>query len=204
LTRSSLAGFACSPTPDLGKFAELWYRDSRAIRVVSVPPGSLLGEVAKVAATLSDHYRWNLWDATCWVVAGGDPPIPWVFRWKPELRRGAAGDTTTRLVIEVDPTLTPAEVTAAYGRARSAIFRGARLRPLDEKAQALVQFALDHGSGDGEPPWEDWRRLWNAGFGGPTGTYSGEDHGPGSKWRFRRDLRSAWRRFTRVGWGLPV
>ncbi|PZR80378.1 MAG: hypothetical protein DLM65_08045 [Candidatus Aeolococcus gillhamiae] len=193
--------------PHLGTLPELWYRDGDEVRVVAVPAGSLLGEVAKVAAELADRYRWSPWDATRWLVCGGDSPVPWVFRWKPELRglhRGEITDTTTRLVLEVDPAFTPSDVAAAYGRARATIYSGVRVRPLDDKSQALARFALDHGYGDGKPPWEDWRKQWNAGPGRKRGRYGSHDDGPRSKWRFRRDLHSAWGRLTRVGWRLPA
>lgn len=182
-----------------GQLTELWFSEGGGPRVLSVRARSLLGEVAKVAAELSDRYHWSCWDATRWVVCSGDPPTPWVFGWGPQLHLGET-DTTTRLEMEVDPTLTPAEVAAAYGRARAAIFRGARVRPLDDKARALVRFALDQGRAKGEPPWEEWRRCWNAGPGRKHGTYRGDGGGP---WNFRRDLRSAWRRLTQVGWVPP-
>ena len=185
------------------KHLELFYRDDGAVQVVAVPATSLVGEVATVAANLSDQFRWNHWDATRWVTCGGDPPRPWVFRWKPDLRglhRGEVTDTTTRLTIEVDPTLTPGEVAAAYGRARSAIFRGARVRAVEEKAQALVRFAVAQPENIEDAPWDEWLRRWNAGPGRRHGKYDSQDY---QRWNFRREVRKAWVRLTRVGWGLP-
>ena len=186
-----------------GKYLELWFRDVRGVQVVAAPPGSLLGEVAKVAAELSDRFRWNRWDATRWVVCGGDPPLPWVFRWKPELRglhRGEVTDTATRLTIEVDPSAARPKSRprmAGPGRRFSVAPGSARLRRRRRRSC---------GSCSPSPrtsrmlPWDELLRRWNAGPGRKHGKYDREDW---HRWNFRRELRAAWDRLVRVGWTVP-
>ena len=122
---------------------ELWYLDGRKVRCFAVKKGGLLGKVAEAAERHDRDYLWDRWEATRWLVCGGSAPVPNVFRWKPERRVLGATDTTTRVLLEVDPTLTPADVAGAYGRVRQRIYRGERVRPLDDKALALYRLVLD-------------------------------------------------------------
>jgi hypothetical protein len=165
-----------------------------------VPAATLLGQIAINSERLADEYRWNSWDATRWLICGGTPPVPWVVRWRSEIRYSFtanfdATDTTTRLTLEIDPTLTPAEVAVAYSHARSAIFPRDRLRSLDRKALALAAFYLKQQ--ENPPTWEAWRKRWNAGPGRKHGIYRGDGGGP---WNFPRDVRSAYERLVKVGW----
>lgn len=176
----------------------LCFPDGRGARIVEVPTSSVLARVAELSAALADRYRWEQWDATRWLVCGGDPPEPWLVHWQLTLRRVKGTDTTTRLLLEVDPVFSPAELAAMYGHIRAQLRPGRRFRPLDKSALARVNFYVD--AAENSSQWDEWRRRWNQGPGRKHGTYSGVGGGPSN---FRRDVRNAFSRLRWVGWKQP-
>ena len=173
---------------------DLWYETDGRIRQLSVPQTLPLGATAKVAAGLSDSFRWHEWEATRWLLCEGVVPLPNVFRWWPRRLTINQTDTPTRLLLEVDPMLQPQEVADLYRIARADVTPRQRMRPLSEKTLALAELILDW------PEDESWQRLqsrWNEGPGLHLGSYPMHGGGPSN---FRRDARIAVRRLIYVGW----
>jgi hypothetical protein len=176
------------------RLVALWYEVTGSVYQLQVPERSVLGAIATVAGELSASYRWHEWESTRWLLCEGSPPLPQVFRWWPQRLTNGETDTPTRLLIEVDPILTSAEVGAAYAAVRSTFAPHERLRPLNDKALALAEFGL--GSPEDES-WDHLRSRWNEGPGRRLGVYRSDGGGPSN---FRRDVRNALRRLMIVGW----
>jgi len=180
---------------------KLWYWDRDGVGVMTVRAKGTLGEIAKVAQGLSDTYRWQRWEATRWLLCGGRPPQPVLVWWRPLIRKIGRDDSTTRLEMVVDPTLSPSEVAAAYERARKRMFPRHRLRPLSAKSLERARFYLERLKvDDSGEQWEHWRKEWNDQHGSTLGRYPSTDAG---RSHFRRDLREALRRLVYVGWRMP-
>ena len=115
---------------------------------VSVPRSSVLGVVATASKRLAEQYPWSLRAATKWLVCGEPVPatVNATVSFRPDSGFNPFGhemitDTRTRLVLTVDPVVTPAEVTRLYAAARATI-APPRVRPMRAKSLALAQFHL--------------------------------------------------------------
>jgi len=151
--------------------------DDPWVRVRPVAAEGVLGRLAQLSRRLAERYGWHEAQATVFVVSGMTPLIG-VARvaW----RRGAV-PVLGRIVLEVDPVLTPAEVAARYRQARAQALGKALVRPQSEKHRALAVFAVEHPDGTLRERMAAWNHTY------PQWQYSQETN-------FGRDLRAAVRR----------
>lgn len=176
----------------------------------TVPRTSVPGRGARVIADLCRNYPWRPAEVTAWLICP-DAPVPnvpvAVVRHRvdglAELVPGvrAFTDTRWRISLEVDPTLTPAEVARVYAKARSHITpRRQRVRPMADRSVVLASFVLDQdndadtASGD---TWDTWLKAWNRGPGRRWGNYDPSSY---ERWNFRRDAKSALEHLRYAGW----
>ena len=136
---------------------------------------------------LVSSYGWSLVDSVMFVLTGRAPVIPDLT--VAHTRRPSV-PVLNRVVLTIDPTLTPAEVAAEYQQARQAEFGHERFRNLSDKHTQLAQFGIEEEG----LPWQTLRRRWNDQCRtGKKRKWSYEEVGP-----FRRDLSLAKQRLLRL------
>jgi hypothetical protein len=115
--------------------------------------GGGLTRLRALAAELAGRHGWEASDATAFVLTGLAPVTQPV---QARVEGGWPSSSTTRIVLEVDPTVDPRTVMKRYGSARRQLIAG-RVREPAERLLRLVVFAEDHR----ELPWEERRERWN-------------------------------------------
>ena len=129
---------------------------------------------------LARRYKWMEAQATIFVLTDVSPLLS-------SLRGGFRIEfnqpISSRITMEIDPTLTPEEVAKQYKKIRASLI-GARYRSLSEKHLRLAEFYRGH-----KPDGTTWAKLmeeWN--------------HSQDREWRyirfetFARDCKQAWQR----------
>ena len=124
-----------------------------ALRMWTITIGGVLDRLRVLCNRLADWYGWESGQATLFVLTGGVPLVlvaeaPLRYRRLPAL---------TRLVLTVDPVLTPREVAELYRRARAKTL-SKRYRSLSEKHIQLAAF----GAKAEEKSAHERMRAWNA------------------------------------------
>ena len=207
-----------SPRP----IADLWWVADGREKGQGVDARGPLGQLAKLAGTLTDRYRWRPSGATMLVLAGWTPEV-FVYVGSAEIRHGylAAG---TRVTMTLDPALSPDEVAGIYDRLRH------RFHPAPPpRTQALrryrlagyvgphVQMRTDVPSSRTGPgrrlaanpaglaffidpanghTWESLRDGWNRLY----GDHAGWAYTPANISNFTRDAKTALIRLLFPGW----
>lgn len=113
---------------------------------------SKLERIRQTSELLAKRYGWQPAQATVFVLTGRVPILD-AIRVRRKLR--APVTSASRIILEVDPTVTPKELAAHYSRARAAVMP-TRSRRMSEKHLRLAIFT--HGRTDGS--WEDRMRAW--------------------------------------------
>jgi hypothetical protein len=194
-----------------------------------VPSNSAAARVAGHIQQLVHDFRWHPYHAARWLISAEEPIPPVTAatvsysldgisflgdavyvntdgRQESEIDRKAMverfrpfTDTRTRITLEVDPAVSPAELGRIYAKARAAIAPD-RVRPLTDKALALATFLLDQEENASSAPgstWDGWISKWNSGPGKKHGGYSRIG---ASRHNFRRDAKAALQRLRYSGW----
>jgi hypothetical protein len=65
-----------------------------------------------------------------------------------------------RIVLEINPEVSPAEVAQFYREARKSVLQGERSKPLSQRVAALVEFVLGHDGGTWREKMEAWNREY--------------------------------------------
>ncbi len=153
---------ARGPTGNLTE--TLWVPGPTPPRSGTVLGHGLLGDLARCADELASAYRWAPADATSFVLTGEVPAVVrGIIRFE---ARGSFGNATTRVVLELDPDMTPAEVVAAFkaGRRVVAGTRQRVRRMTDGGIELGAWFAARTGLSLRRPTdttWGDLQREWN-------------------------------------------
>jgi hypothetical protein len=134
----------------------------------------------KLSHGLASSYGWQPAQATVFLLTGSVPILP-SLRTR-TIRRVAS--PASRIILEVDPTVTPREVEQHYTRARRRLMGGRRFRRISEKHLRLAVFADAHRDGT----WSDRMCAWNREF--PDDRYANVRN-------FQRDAAGALRRLLR-------
>ena len=209
--------------PDV--LATLWYAADGRERAVSVDARLHLGDLAKLADTLCDRYRWRPSGAVMFVLTGVVPEV-FVYTGSASVRGGTV-PAMTRVTMTLDPALTPEQVAGIYARLRTQIHPGRPPRPLSVKHYRLAEhtgprlrYGLNEPSAITRPgrrprpdpdglvrtvtpitgwTWTTLRHAWNDQYGTQPTT-------DGKTWRydtgpnFIRDAKHAVTRLLAPGW----
>jgi hypothetical protein len=138
------AAFARSGPGAPRPFATLQYAAGGRERAVAVDSQMFLGDLARLADTLSGRYRWRPSGAAMFVLTGEVPEV-FVYTGSASVRGGALAATTT-VTMTLDPSLTPEQVAGIYARLRAQVHPGPLPRPLSVKHYRLAQHAGPHVS----------------------------------------------------------
>lgn len=123
-------------------------------RLQPTASGGILERLRQLSDDLSHRYRWQKAQATLFVLTGATPvvsPLSTTFQYRGPVE--AAG----RIVLTVDPALTPREVAEAYRRVRKDLLETAT-RPISDKHLELAVFGSDRAQ---EETWAERMRVWN-------------------------------------------
>ena len=154
--------------------------DDQWVRRIPVHHGGTLDRLRVVSKALAHRFTWKEAQASMFVLTGMNPLLS-------SLRGGISmafsQPISSRITMEIDPTLTPEEVAEQYKKLRSPLI-GARYRSMSQKHLRLAEFYGGH-----KPEGTTWNALmdnWN--------------HSPDRHWRynrfetFARDCKQAWKR----------
>jgi hypothetical protein len=149
---------------------------------VAITRGGVLDRLRQIVDGLVRAYGWQPAEAATYVLAGGTPALPAL---QGQIQRHLPLRARSRIVLTIDPTCTPAEVTRAYRRLRHQHFGW--LRRLTPKHAALAVWAFRFR----DRPIAEQLARWNA------QAPRRDQYARAS--RFRRDSRQALRRLAELG-----
>jgi hypothetical protein len=121
---------------------------------VVVHSRGVLDHLRRLSGDLARRYGWQDAQGTIFVLTGKMPLIP-TIRTTRSFRGPLSG--TSRIVLDIDPTVTAQEVAEAYRQVRREMIRG-RARPLSEKHAQLARFSAERPDGE---PWAGRMAAWN-------------------------------------------
>ena len=172
----SKATSATGYTVDLLHYPQL---DDAAVSKIAVRRGGILDGLRLLSESLSGRYAWQKAQATAFVLTGV-PPLLSSLRGGAYLR--SSQPISSRITMEIDPTLTPEEVVQGYKKLRDRWIKG-RYRSMSEKHLRLAEFY----GGDKDISWSALMTEWNRRHKKPKWRYSESQN-------FARDCKSAWKR----------
>ncbi len=141
--------------PEEGTMDICWQtRDASHFSKLRVPPGGVLEELAVLVESLAWPNGWERSQATLFVLTGLTPVIRLS---RADITTGKAFPALRRIVLEVDPALTPAEIESLYRSIRNRYIR-ARPRALSAKHIALAVAAARKPD---SVTWEELKQDWN-------------------------------------------
>ncbi len=206
--------------------ADLWWiADGRELGQ-GVDVRGPLGQLAKLAETLTERYRWRPSEATMFVLTGATPEVH-VYVGSAEIRSSGHLAAGTRVTMSLDPALSPDEAAGIYDRLRRRFHAGppprsqaVRRYRLAEHVGPHVQMRTDTpdsstGPGRRRRPgpaglaffidpvddhtWESLRASWNHLYGNQPGWgYTRKNIS-----NFARDAQTALTRLLFPGWTMP-
>jgi hypothetical protein len=142
-----------TPEPDNHKRLVYVSHDG-ARRAVHVLAETVLDQLRKLSIQLATDFNWDQGQATHFILTG---EAPGVSDWKVTTQVRGKHSVNTRMIITVDPSLTPADVANLYAQARSSLATR-QLRNLTEKHLELAVFNSLQPS---ESTWRDKMEIWN-------------------------------------------
>jgi hypothetical protein len=134
--------------------------DEAWIRRIPIAYGGILARLQQLSRKLAERYRWQPALATVYVLTGLIPvmqPIQHHCDWSSIKTPAGSVTALSRIVLTLDPTLTPDEVGAAFQRIRQSLL-GAKWRDLGNKQLALARFTLHR---EEEESWPQRMEAWN-------------------------------------------
>lgn len=159
------------------------------VREMTIRRDGTLGDLKRLATTLSLYLKWPEHHAVAFVLSGWTPPYP---RWQ-LLYKEALMPALRRVVLELDPRMSSAEVVHLYSGARAALGRG-RDRSMSTKHLELAVFIAERRRTDEK--WSVLRDEWNRLHSKQRYAVKAD---PTAR-RFALDCRNAWSRLTGESW----
>jgi hypothetical protein len=150
-----------------------------AVTKIAVRRGGILDGLRQLSESLSGRYAWQKPQATVFVLTGV-PPLLSSLRGGARLR--PSQPISSRITMEIDPTLTPKEVVEGYKKLRDRWIKG-RYRSMSEKHLRLAEFY----KGSRDMTWYALMTEWNRMHKKPDWRYSESQN-------FARDCKHAWER----------
>lgn len=164
---------------------------SEAEAVAAVRSGTVDPDAQQLAGELADRYSWHPEEAVVWLLCGRAPRVRlawWGYRYRYEVHEDMYEcDAFTRVVLSLDPALTPDQVAAVWAEVRRRVSPG-RVRPQQRRAVRLAEHMA--GFWDEDHTWADAWEAWNQRSGDPIDQQA----------TFRTLAREAVRRLLRTGW----
>lgn len=166
-------------------------KDDPGWRIIPVISGGILDRLRQLSERLAETYRWEIAEATVFVLIGG---VPWVPRIKATYSERTVLKAATRINLSIDPTLPPEKVATYYKEQREKIL-SKPVREPRSKSIALAHFVgemeIEQGKKQTDPKrwtWEQKRRSWNETF---CKYFPDWKYEAGQESNFSRDYKSA-------------
>lgn len=116
----------------------------------------MMERLRRLGEQLAARYGWDEADAVTFILTGD---LPRVMAIDAEIRIDKDIPTHSRIVLTIDPTLTPARVEVYYRQIRKQVVR--RYRSLQPKALELIRFVASRPDGETALQRMDaWNKLW--------------------------------------------
>ena len=144
--------------------------------------GGVLEDLRLLSVVLSNFFGWHPASATLFVLTGSVPHVPAI---RSTVKKQSPLPVRSRIVMTIDPSSTPAEVSDAYQAVRKEHF--GRIRRLNEKHSQLAAF---WSQSSGERPSDNDRREWNR----QCMKRKAKDWRYDNLYRFTRDCKQALKR----------
>ena len=150
------------------------------VEIIPVRHGGTLDGLRILSKSLARRYTWQEAQVTTFVLTGKTPLLSSL---RGGIRMRFSQPVSSRVTMDIDPTLTPEEVAEQYKKLRAGLI-GTRYRSMTEKHLRLAEFYGGH-----KPEGTTWAALmdkWN--------------HSQDKGWRydrfevFARDCKQAWHR----------
>lgn len=155
-------------------------------RTVPTHAGGALESLRRLSARLSEAFRWGEAQATVFVLTDVAPIVEPITA---ETKGSYPISAASRVILSIDPALSPREVADYYRLIRRSAFGGMRHRPQTEKHIQLALFSALRPKGE---TWAEQMAAWNAEH--PEWRYAEVTN-------FHRDCTTAQRRLLRPNWG---
>ncbi len=126
--------------------------DDEWVRRIPVKHGGTLARLRVVSESLARRFTWREAQASTFVLTGTSPLLS---SMRGEIRMAFSQPISSRINMEIDPTLTPEEVAEQYKKLRAPMI-GARYRSMSEKHLRLAEFYGGH-----KPEGTTWAALKN-------------------------------------------
>lgn len=161
-----------------------------------VPISGVLADLAEQAEALERQWRWSKIESVLFILTGRQAyvqPVVGTIQTSRGMNETLGWyDVFTRIAIEVDPTVTPDQLSAWWREARQSVLKGRRYRPLSERHLRLARFAVSRTNSGS---WEQDRKAWNRAVSEAQPGWAYQD-----RRTFRRDAVAAVRRLLSVGY----
>jgi hypothetical protein len=208
------------------KVADLWYIDGDQEKILTVPAGGMLGQLAGLADALVDDYRWRPSEATTFVLTGQAPEVS-VYVGSAEIRYGEMS-AASRVTMTLDPALSPEDVAGIYARLRQRFHAGPLPRHQPARRYRLAAHVGPHlrvrsagpasRRGPGRPlrpgphglivfieptarhSWKSLRQSWNSACDALPASDPGRAWRYGNDPNFIRDAKAAYQQLLFPGW----
>lgn len=122
----------------------------------TVAEGGTLASLRRVAQRLAGRYGWDVAQATTFTLTGIRPAVSAIQ----EVGSRVDSGPRWRIVLSIDPAMTPDEVAMAYRRARAEV--AGHIRHLAAKHLHLAAFTFEHRHLPVQRQLEDWNRQYSA------------------------------------------
>jgi hypothetical protein len=182
------------PDPDPTRI--LAYGDGK---LRAIARGGKLDTLKYCARELTQQFGWPEEHAVRFIIIGYAPSSA---KLSGGVRLGGPYRALDRVLMDIDPRTSPAEVARLYGRWRKtlALLRGGpaypgRDRPMKDRTLALAVFVEERW----QPgmPWSDLLAVWNEEH--PDWRFPDESQDPGGN-NFANHARQAWSRLSEANW----
>ena len=156
---------------------------------VKIKEGVSLDQLRSLSQRLARTYFWRVAQATCFLLTNGVPIIDPIEGTVPRRSNYTA---LTRIVLSIDPTVSPREVAQAYGLLRGQVV-GPRHRDLTLKHHSLAVFYAQMDEGK---TWAQRMKYWNEKINRPEWQYKTDTN-------FARNCTKAYQRLTSPDYRIP-
>jgi Sulfotransferase family len=143
----------------------------------------VLERLRRLGGKLVERYGWENHQATTFVLTD---LVPILEPIRSSIVGGRPLRPPTRLVLEVDPSVSPSEVSKQYRALRRELFPG-RVRRIEDRRLRLAVFVANHG----DQSWESLFRSWN---------HAHRHWAYGTLDDFKRDARLTRQRLVETAW----
>ena len=126
--------------------------DDQWVQRIPVKHGGTLDELRMLGRLLARRFAWQEVQATTFILTGISPLLSSL---RGGIRMAFSQPISSRISMEIDPTLTPEEVAEQYKKLRAPLI-GARYRSMSEKHLKLAEFFGGH-----KPEGMTWAALMN-------------------------------------------